>query len=234
MIVSHRHRFVFVKTRKTAGTSVEIALSSVCGPDDVITPISPEDEAIRREHGYPGPQHCDVAFRRYSARDALHSLRRRRRLRFWNHLSASTARRWLGDDVWGGYRTFTIERDPWDRALSLYYWRTRDLADPPPIETFLRTVGRRSVSNHHLYADEHGLLVDQVLRYEHLADELTALGEELGLGPLPELPRAKGSHRSDRRDPARALSPEAIAIVAELCAPEIELVGFEPPVAVTD
>jgi len=37
VIASHRHRFVFVKTRKTAGTSLEIALSRHCGPDDVVT-----------------------------------------------------------------------------------------------------------------------------------------------------------------------------------------------------
>ena len=51
MIASHQHRFIFLKTRKTAGTSVEIALSKVCGPDDVITEISPEDEELRRAAG---------------------------------------------------------------------------------------------------------------------------------------------------------------------------------------
>ena len=48
MILSHRYRYLFLKTNKTAGTSIEIALSKFCGPDDIITPISPEDEAIRR------------------------------------------------------------------------------------------------------------------------------------------------------------------------------------------
>jgi hypothetical protein len=32
VIVSHEHVFVFLKTEKTAGTSVEIALSRSCGP----------------------------------------------------------------------------------------------------------------------------------------------------------------------------------------------------------
>ena len=56
MIASHRHRFVFVKTRKPAGTSLEIALSRHCGPEDVITPISAADERLRRELGGTGPQ----------------------------------------------------------------------------------------------------------------------------------------------------------------------------------
>ena len=56
MIISHDYKFIFLKNRKTAGTSIEIALSKFCGPNDVITPISPEDEATRKELGYRGPQ----------------------------------------------------------------------------------------------------------------------------------------------------------------------------------
>jgi len=37
MIISHRHRYIFIKTRKTAGASVELALVQSCGPDDIMT-----------------------------------------------------------------------------------------------------------------------------------------------------------------------------------------------------
>ena len=47
MIVSHTHKFIFLKTKKTAGTSIELALSELCGPDDVITPLTEIDEAQR-------------------------------------------------------------------------------------------------------------------------------------------------------------------------------------------
>ena len=58
MIISHKYRFIFIKTVKTAGTSIEIARSRFCGDRDVITPISPQDEAARQAQGYLGPQNC--------------------------------------------------------------------------------------------------------------------------------------------------------------------------------
>ena len=32
MILSHEHKFIFLRTKKTAGTSIELALSELCGP----------------------------------------------------------------------------------------------------------------------------------------------------------------------------------------------------------
>ena len=52
MIFSELHNFLFLKGRKVASTSFEVALSKICGADDVITPITPVDERHRINLGY--------------------------------------------------------------------------------------------------------------------------------------------------------------------------------------
>jgi len=43
MIISHKYKFIFIKTVKTAGTSIEVFLNNYCGEEDIITPIHPKD-----------------------------------------------------------------------------------------------------------------------------------------------------------------------------------------------
>ena len=47
MIISHKHKFIFIKTFKVSGTSMEIALSNYLGKQDIITPINLEEEILR-------------------------------------------------------------------------------------------------------------------------------------------------------------------------------------------
>lgn len=56
MIVCHERKIIFVKTKKVGGTSFEIALSKFCGPDCIITPITPADEELRKSLGFRSSQ----------------------------------------------------------------------------------------------------------------------------------------------------------------------------------
>ena len=65
MIYSKKHNFLFLKGVKVAGTSVEIALSKICGNKDIITPIANIDERtrvqsnIRHAQNY-GPKKAEI------------------------------------------------------------------------------------------------------------------------------------------------------------------------------
>ena len=181
MIASHAHRFIFLKTRKTAGTSVEIALSTVCGPDDVITRISPEDEDLRKAAGGRGPQNFESP--------PLHR-------QAFNHMGARLVREALGRETWESYFKFAIERSPWDAVVSLYFWKYKDR---PELHDFEQYVGEEWIeqlaNNRRMYRIRGELALDRVLRYEQLDRELSQVWDELSLPGSPDLPRAKGQAR---------------------------------------
>ena len=212
VIASHTHRFIFLKTRKTAGTSVEIALSKVCGPDDVITEISPEDEELRRAAGGRGPQNFESP-----------PLPRKA----YNHMGAKATRELVGEQVWADYLTFAIERNPWDAVVSLYFWKYKDLPELPAFETYVNQIWIEQLSNNRrLYRIRGQMALDRVLRYENLDAELTDVWHQLDLPGKPDLPRAKGNAR-----PAghyRELYTDASrARVADVFADTIEAFGYE-------
>jgi hypothetical protein len=225
MIVSHRHRFIFVRTRKTGGTSVEIALSKFCGPDDIITRDA--DDALRRDLGYPGPQNDgDIPLRAYTFSEWRRLLTRGERARFKNHTPAMRIRALVGEAVWRDYYKFTIERNPWDKAISLYYWRTRDADPRPSLLEFLNRVGARSLSNAHIYLIEGASAVDRIIEYARLDEELERLRLHLGLPEPLALPHAKASHRAERSHYSQMIGDAERAVIDAACAREIALLGY--------
>jgi hypothetical protein len=219
MLISHRHRFIFVKTRKTGGTSLEIALSTLAGPADVVTSISPEDEALRREHGGRGPQNERIPLRRWGPRGWARAALGRPNV-FFNHMPARDIRRHVAPEVWRGYYKFTIERNPWDIALSAYPWHHRH-GPPASLAEFVASDALAGYSNWPLYAIDGAVAVDEVLRYESLAESLPALAARLGLPGIPPLPRAKAGFRTDRRHYAEVLGKAERERIARVFAREI-------------
>ena len=130
MIVSFEHRFAFIKVQKTAGTSVEVFLSQVAGADAIVTPVNPPSpatsrattRATRRTHAVEPRHPDDVRGRRRPARVLQ------------PHAGVGSSRERIGAERWDGLYRFCFERNPWDKAISMYFWRTRRLDDPPPFE----------------------------------------------------------------------------------------------------
>jgi hypothetical protein len=220
MIISHKHKFIFLKTTKTGGTSIEIALSQHCGPKDVLTPISPEDEVIRRELGFRGPQNYFVPLAKYRLNDWVRLFVRQRRRKLHNHDPACVVQSYAGKNVWKDYFVFCFERDPYDKAISRYYWSTRH-GDRPSINAYLESVPPTALSNWHIYTIADKVAVNFVGRYERLNADLQYVWEKLQLPSPPNLPRAKQNHRVDRRHYSEVLDAQARKRIAEVCSREI-------------
>ena len=225
MIISHEHRFIFIKTVKTAGTSLEIALSRFCGDDDVITPISAEDEALRRSLGYRGPQNCEIPFAAYPKGAWFKALLTGRPRAFYNHAPAWLVKAVVGDEVWNGYFKFCFERNPWDKFISWYYWANK--REPrPSIGEFLATRKAAGIRGYELYSIDGAVAVDKIYRFEELPAALEDLTRRLGLPEVPELPNAKSGYRKDKRSYRDVLSPAERDAIARIYAREIACMGY--------
>ncbi len=227
MIVSHKFKFIFIKTRKTAGTSIEVFLSGVCGPNDIVTPIEPHVEPhIARN--YRGLWNLPRELISHSHKGARRELRDWIGLKkFYNHSPAITVSQRLPAHIWDEYLTFCVERNPWDKTLSHYHHSKKLQGGNLDLDDYLCN-GPHCI-DHSAYCDPAGeLMVDRVLKYESLETELSDVFDLLNVpfnGSLSE--RAKSSYRNDRRAYSEILNSSQSKLIASLFEREIELFGFK-------
>lgn len=253
MIVSHRHRFIFLHCRKAAGSSIAAALAPHLGPDDVHLGTWPEalEAGVRpnprawRDLAHPA---AAISFagrwlrrpgrwaRRAHVVDALNGAQRlkyRRALGFSpEHAHADRVRAWA-PDAWQDYFKFCFVRNPFDRAVSDYVWRTRKTgAGDLTFRAFLECMRDREFShpaiprhfdNWPIYTIDDRIAVDFVGRFERLEHDLQAVFAQLGL-PKPALGRAKAMARD--RDWRRWYGPAERQRVERLFAREIETFDY--------
>lgn len=230
-IISHKHRFIFIKTAKTAGTSIQLALETICGPDDICAPVSQKKTVREGEEGYVARNYHGLFIPRPFRPEGLPSRfgselkELLRRQRYKSHLPATDVRWRLGRQTWDRYYKFSVERNPWDKAVSDYFWRRRNFPREISFDEWLPRAYPRSRLSFLTIGGK--LAMDRVMRYENLAQDFAALMRDLGIEAIPELPRAKTGVRPDRasyRDVHTAFTRDYIA---RICAAEIEAFRYE-------
>jgi len=146
---------------------------------------------------------------------------------FYNHVRAAEVKRMVGPDIWDGYFKFSVERNPWDRQVSLYYWRYPDAETRPPFEDFLTSRRwRKRVDNFKIYTLDGALAVDYMMRYESLGADFAAALEKIGISEPLSLAQAKGTSRAGGRDYRDYYTDETRELVGEWYKDEIALFGY--------
>ncbi len=228
MIISHKYRFIFVKTRKTAGSSIEVYLSDPCGEADVLTPLNPS-EAGHRPRNYRGlfnPLPELLSNRGKSARESFGQVRRR--LRFVEHLEAYRIRGRVPANIWKSYFKFAVERNPFDWVISLSSYFSAFNGGSTPIDQILVGAGPRK--NSEFYSDPvtGEVMVDKILRFEHLDEDLTSLFDMLGVPFSGKLQvQAKSGYRRNREHYSQILTRHQRERIEILFARELELWGYD-------
>jgi hypothetical protein len=199
MIISHKHRFIYIKSNKTAGTSTEILLEKICGKDDIVTPITKGDAPSHKPRNYKG---------------------------FDNHSTLEYIKNNINTDAFNSYFKFVNIRNPYDREVSGYYWKT----NPNEIsfkDYLIKSVYRNYSKYYRIDGEPH---IDGVVRYENLREDLNTLSKRFnwGLDDL-ELPQAKTTSRKNAKHKhyTEYYDDETRQIVAEKYAKDIEYFEYE-------
>lgn len=226
MIICHPLRLIFVKTRKVGGTSMEIALSKYCDEHCVITPLMDDDEAIREAKGFRGPQNYEHSYWPTLGRQTVG--------KFYNHMPAKEVRELVPGGVWKHYRKITIYRDPFDQAVSRYYWERHRLGPEKAGADFAEFVSNKTKylkQNRRIAPLKGSNQLDFYLRYDRLEEGLSSLGLE-GIWATMQDIRAKAGIRPEAAQGLHELyrrHPETIEMIEKACGAEIEYFGFDRP-----
>jgi hypothetical protein len=215
MIVSHKYRFIFLRTEKTASTSLTKVLQAVLDENDLHANMRPPSWAKFSpiHHG---------ALKRYAPQlFGLHT-----------HASASQVRSVLGRKVFDSYYKFAVERNPWDRQISLYAHRKWKRGEPVDyFDRDMKSLVYRNTSyvrmnNWSIYAIGRDIVADRVIRYERLDEEIGELIATLGLPDLGDMPRLR-SYVKDRPHYSTYYSDATRDLVGKWYAREIDALGYK-------
>lgn len=229
MIISHKHKFIFIKTRKTAGTSLEIALSSICDKDDIITTITPEDEIKRKELGFTSAQNYHIPLRKYKRSDLSNLITKGQLAIYYSHMPAQEIKDYIGHNIWNSYYKFCFERNPFDKVVSHYYWINSTLSEKyDSIYEYMCDGYLSRIKGYDLYAINKMIAVNDVFKYEDLANALKTISDRLNLNKVLTLPayKAKSQYRKDKRNYREILTDKEKEIIEIAFAREIKLLRY--------
>lgn len=219
VLVSHRKRFIFAKTVKTAGTSIEGLLGRYCVPEGTYV----EDDACPETVTPDGI----IGARDHHAANAT---------RWVNHMPAAAIADAVGPEVWQSYLKITSVRNPYTKILSLFFFNTRrqgtDLRAEPletQVQGFRDTVRRVGVPvDRDKYVIGDRVCVDRFLRFETLEADLRALCREIAVPFDPgSLPQYKRSDTSGRLPVEAFYDRETAGIIERAYSFEFDRFGYD-------
>jgi hypothetical protein len=237
MIASYKYGFIFLKTKKTASTSLELALSPLCGPDDIVSPFGARWELERQAMGGGPPRNFskdpELEERFRAAIETGHStairevaLENRRTGGCTGHMNANEVKRWVEPEFWERAVKISSERHPYEKAVSFAHFGFRGDSDEEFREHLEKVVRTGAYRGWRTYAIDGESVVDEWVMQGSIASDVDRIAKRLGLPTPLEIPRARSGER-DRTPAHEVLTDEQKRVVQKRCAREFDLFGWE-------
>ena len=158
-----------------------------------------------------------------------------------DHLPACEVKELIGNEAWSGLFTFSIVRNPWARAFSLFRYRVANEEIPENVNftEYLRLIKRINTRHkatpyvykgyfypmsNYIYDHEGKIMVDYIGRYESLQKSFSYIINRIGLTDGPSKVFEKLGNSEDYR---QTYTQEGIDIVSQCYADDIENFGYQ-------
>ncbi|HCA49139.1 MAG: hypothetical protein CMM06_01600 [Rhodopirellula sp.] len=224
MIVSYKHKFIFVHLGRTGGRSLTESLIPHCDADDIITPVG----------NHPGQNHHG-----WHRHESAVSIRDRLGREFFEECYVFTVDRNPWDKVLSNYWAYkgyshgkggkteqiSIFERLW-RAISGYPWSFDTWLKYRALKSKLPGSNVRFPVSFNKFADGEGeIIVDKIFRFEEFQESVKELSMKLGFQVDWRQSQGTGT-RKNRESYRTQYSPYGTQLVADVFSKEIELLGY--------
>jgi len=207
LIISYKFKFILILVPKTASTSLQVALGSLCGDDDVITSDGAKILAQGKKYGFTP----------------------RNYLQFRKHDSARIIKNRVPEEVWNNYFKFAFERNPYDKMVSKYSMLLKSGDYQGDFKQFCIDCVKGTQSfpiGYKMYTIKDKIAVDYIGKYESLKKDFKFICKKLGIPFEGDLPKLRADKREDKKHFSKYYDSETKEIVKNHYQKEIEMFGY--------
>lgn len=264
MILCHSKKFIFIRNKKTGSSSCESIFGDLLtvGDQQNMSLLMPEfsekklkklQKRVAKDQAFVSL--IPVPYERQkipNSRDRMYRIKSdpkayREYFIKGTHAGATDVRSSLdGTSLWNDYFTFCFDRNPWDKALSWYFYRFRkkiqdDSSDRREhfnnavregVQTSPKSIryDLDQIMDHKHYMPNGKLIVDHVARFEDFDREVLYLLDRINGSQIDEVPHLNEGVGADIRknlEYRKWYDSDTRDLIQEKFADSIELLGYE-------
>ena len=206
-----------------------MSLSKICGSEDIITPLTEKDDKVRLNLGLPAAQNFEKPKSEWTLRNRWQHFRTGRTypIRFYHHIPCSELIDWIPKEIWDSYFKFTVERNPFDKVASFYFWRKAD-EKYACVSDWILDGGLEPMKSYDLYSINKTPAIDKIYKFEDFPFFEKDLSKRLNLSEPFKLIEYKAKSSSRKvRDYRQVLDDKAVELIRIAFAREIELLDYK-------
>lgn len=215
MLISHKYKFIFFKSIKTASSSVFEFFTPYCLPDE---------ENFKHEN-YLDLSH--IGFYKTGIVGDPNSNSKYNKM----HVRCQRVKKVLDEinkKIWRKYFKFSVVRNPWDLCVSRYFWHKAN-NKPYNFEQMIKMLSTGLIpARKDLYQMNDNYICDYYIKYENLLDDIKTVCEKCNIKKydLNNLTNQKSNYRDHSISYREYYNSELKDIVARVYADDIKKFNY--------